>query len=162
MIIWIIEDEKTEVNDAVKAISAVAQSRQQRGLKEPLAVYWDATIEWEPSLQAIGNASRDSRDSAIPSHPNIVILDLFDRNAEFKAQVFLQALRRWEASQSPPFPAARVILWSVWTGLPDVDRFLREEPGRDLRVVSLKTKGSTALREAVAGCWQSWEEERYP
>lgn len=160
MIIWIVEDKKTEVNEAVEAILAVAKSRPRKALDEPLALYWDESIEWEPTLQPVGNGFHKAQD--VLPHPEIVILDLFDKNEEFKAQSFLRALRHWEVSQSPPLPASRVILWSVWTGLPEVDRFLREEPGRDQRVISLKTKGATALREAIAGCWQSWEEERYP
>lgn len=162
MIIWIIEDDKSEANKAVEAIKAVAGARHGRGLDKALGFYWDSTIEWKPSLQPLGDAPAAPPAKGDLPHPEIVILDLFDNRDEFKAESFLRALRHWEVSQSPPLPASRVILWSVRTGLTEVDAFLREEPARDQRVVSLQTKGATALRDAISGCWQSWEEERYP
>jgi hypothetical protein len=162
MIIWIVEDDKSEVNKVVEAALAVAKSRQNTAVEKPLALYWDATIEWKPSLQPVDDPLGTAQASAGLPHPEIVILDLFDRDGEFKAQSFLRALRHWEASQSPPLPASRVILWSVHSGLTAVDSFLREEPDRDQHVISLQTKGQTPLGKAIAGCWDRWEEERYP
>ena len=163
MIAWIVEDVPLDAKRAANAVLSVAQQKFGNRHESHLELYWNRTIEWDPMprLETLDGEKLSAPEDARHIAPQIVILDLFFDGQIFRGEEFLRALRHWELSQSVEVPSW-VILWSVRTGLKDVDHFLQEEPRRDRRVVSLKTKGDIALTEAVAGCWQSLEEEQYP
>lgn len=162
MIVWIVEDVPPDAKRAANAVVTVAKQNLGNSHGPQLKLYWNRTIEWSPTprLESFDDTGPNVSEKALKDQPQIVILDLFFDSGAFRGEEFLRALRHWELSM--PGTPAWVILWSVRTGLKEVDHFLQEEPRRDRRVVSLKTKGDIALIEAVAGCWRSLEEERYP
>jgi hypothetical protein len=162
VIVWIVEDVPLDAKRAARAVVTVAKQKLGNLHESELKLYWNRTIEWDsnPRIERFDSADLNVPEKSVQHQPQIVILDLFFDSHSFRGEDFLRSLRQWELSQ--PGTPAWVILWSVRTGLKEVDHFLQEEPRRDRRVVSLKTKGDIALIEAVAGCWRSLEEELYP
>jgi hypothetical protein len=158
--IWVVEDNPSDADKAAESIVKLAKQKFGDRYARSLRLYWDRTMQWAPTLHLMDATKTSAPVNAANDPPDIVVLDLFDQQG-FVGEVFLRALRQWELSRSKRSPAW-VILWSVKTGLEEVDAFNSEEPRRDRRVVAMETKGLVALSDKLARCWQSWEEEQVP
>jgi hypothetical protein len=155
MTIWIVEDRDDHAAKALKVIEEVARRRQV-----PVEVFRDSTILWKSGLSAMKPQGAQMVYAKGDRPPTIIILDLFDEADVFRAASYLGQLRVWEIRNR--LPAAWVIVWSVNTGLPEVQEFLVKAPARDRRVVFTASKQEAPLRDSLERCLQSWKEVSLP
>jgi hypothetical protein len=152
MNIWIVEDNDA---DADKALTITLQAASKEGLRA--TVFRDPNILWAGDLIDI-SGKRTVRKSG--HMPELVILDLFDGEGAFRAATYYSSLRREEIEQERS--AAFVIVWSVKTGLDDVETFVTEMPGRDRRLTfAEKTGGGAILLDSLSRCIRSRNEAVY-
>jgi hypothetical protein len=149
MNIWIVEDDD---RDAEKAFTIVTDVAIKEGLT--IKVFRDADILWGGDLIQVCDKQFVGK---LDHPPEIVILDLFDREGKFRAAKFYTSLRRDEIEQGRP--SAFVVVWSVKTGVDEVEKFVAETPSRDRRLTFVdKTASGLLLRDSLEHCIRSWSE----
>jgi hypothetical protein len=152
MNIWIVEDEEIDVKRAIETIARATS-------EEPCEIFWDREILWSAELIKLPLAQGDIPVSKLEHMPAIVILDLLDKNDHFAAGSFYDQLRLAEVEEG--LPPAFVIVWSVKTGLPEVNKFQDVKPKIDRRLAFTNTKTEVLLEAAVAHCFKSWREAQH-
>jgi hypothetical protein len=156
MTIWIAEDDD---NDAAKAYAVLGGVARKLGIEA--AVFRDPDILWETDLTEMPPKKGQHTVRKLDHPPAVVILDLFDRDGEFRAAKYYSRLRREEVDLERP--AAFVIVWSPKTGLDQVEEFVTKTPVRDRRIAIVdKTPSGSLLFERLVRCIRSWNEAVYP
>ncbi len=155
VIVWIIDDSKTDAYDAWREVEKVRDKCSDRA-----DVYWAANFDWYPAFRAGVNPVLAVQKTA--EYPDIVILDLCFATSQgevLRGDGFYQELRRWEVHKPEGRPAF-VIFWSLYQGRQDTDKFVRHTVHADTRVIPLASKRSELLLRTVANLWHRVREER--
>jgi hypothetical protein len=152
MKIWIVEDEKNDADKAFQAIKRAIPGNPGEHYK----VFWDETLQWGAELTELPLAEGQIQVCMLDHMPDIVVLDLLDKNLQFAAGKFYEKLRKEERRSE--LPAAFVIMWSVKTGLPEVHRFVGSKVKTDRRLMFTSTKTVRLLEENLIHCMGAWRE----
>jgi hypothetical protein len=155
VVIWIVEDLKDDASDAWQVVDQVHQH-----VGGEAVVLWANEFGWPPRVRSAPDMRQTP--STTLDYPDIVLLDLCKQTSqgeELQADRYYAALRKWESHKSRGRPAL-IILWSIFQGRQDTDKFVKDITAADKRVIALASKRSELLRSELVQVWKRVIEER--